>query len=296
MAQDAWRDPNSFSFYQKESADTTSAVTDLPDAPQQKAKPDPEYRIKSLSVELPSQGLAEGGPFTVVGEVQLISDKVSRPRILLDALTEYQNQKDYIKRGLETFIDNSNKFKATFQTLYYHDGFLRDKSKAADAKFALSIIAIGATAEKEFQSLAISLPTPPSAPAKTAHVYSAVDSLEGTAKVGTKQCVALLVEYIKAPSTTLWAGGEAVFGNSAILKGTAIATFVNGKYQSLSTGNHAAFYLSQDETGIKVMDQWANDSTKPKVSSRHLPRKGKNSGGSFVDPSNNADAYSVALW
>jgi hypothetical protein len=76
-------------------------------------------------------------------------------------------------------------------------------------------------------------------------------------------------------------------------KGTAIATFVDGKYQSLSHGNHAAFFLRQDAGGIWVMDQWSDDKKKPTISSRYLRRKGKDRNGNFVDPSNNADAYSI---
>jgi hypothetical protein len=105
------------------------------------------------------------------------------------------------------------------------------------------------------------------------YVYSQVDDLENTNKVGSKQCVALLQQYAKLPQTTLWREGATVFGTKTIAKGTAIATFVGGKYMSHSTGNHAAFYVSQDAGGIWIMDQWLNDKTKPKVSKRHIRRK-----------------------
>lgn len=128
------------------------------------------------------------------------------------------------------------------------------------------------------------------------HVYPDVAMLEGTEKVGSKQCVALVKEYLKAPPTTQWVEGEVVFGNDSIKKGTAIATFVNEKYESKSSGNHAAIYISQDSTGIIIMDQWKDDLKKPKVSSRKLTKKGKKIDGSYVNPSNNADAYSIILW
>ena len=133
---------------------------------------------------------------------------------------------------------------------------------------------------------------------KTSHVYSDVDKLEGTEKVGSKpnQCVFLIQRYLRAPSATLWVGGDLVFGNSSIAKGTAIATFVHGKYESKSSGNHAALYIIQDDGGITVMDQWADDVKKPMVSSRYIRKKGKDSDGGFVTPSNNADAYSIILW
>lgn len=126
------------------------------------------------------------------------------------------------------------------------------------------------------------------------YVYSQVDELQDTDKVGTKQCVALLQHYAKLPITAAWEEGAQVLGHLTIAKGTAIATFVDGKYKSHSTGNHAAFYLSQDGKGIYVMDQWRDDQGKPKVSKRYLRKKGKHSTmDTFVDPSNNAEAYSI---
>jgi hypothetical protein len=125
------------------------------------------------------------------------------------------------------------------------------------------------------------------------YIYEDVDDLEGTAKVGTKQCVALLQHYSSLPHTSLWKEGKTVLGDFTISKGTAIATFVGGKYESLSTGNHAAYFISQDANGITIMDQWSSDTTKPKVSSRYLRKKGKTDGGAYNSPSNNAEAFSV---
>ena len=126
-----------------------------------------------------------------------------------------------------------------------------------------------------------------------AYVYSKADDLQETDKVGSRQCVALLQHYAGLPSTSTWKEGKTVFGQITLAKGTAIATFVDGKYKSLSTGNHAAFYLSQDAGGIWIMDQWADDTRKPKVSKRYVTKKGKFASGRYVDPSNNAEAYSV---
>jgi len=126
-----------------------------------------------------------------------------------------------------------------------------------------------------------------------AYVYAKVDSLQGTAKVGTKQCVALIQAFTTAGPTGGWTAGLAVVGNLSLAKGTAIATFVDGKYESHRTGNHAAFYISQDRGGIWVMDQWASDVTKPKVAKRYIRPKGQLADGKYLDPSNNANAYSV---
>ena len=125
------------------------------------------------------------------------------------------------------------------------------------------------------------------------YVYAKVEDLDQTDKVGSRQCVALLQHYAGLPQTAQWTEGRTVVGDATIAAGTAIATFVGGRYRSLATGNHAAFLVSQDATGIWVMDQWASDKTKPKVSKRHLLKKGRHKDGTFVDPSNNADAYSV---
>ena len=122
------------------------------------------------------------------------------------------------------------------------------------------------------------------------YAYSKVDDLEGTDKVGSGQCVALVQVYAKAPVTSAWTEGATVKGSALLAKGTAIATFVNGKYPNAAHGNHAALYISQDLTGIKVMDQWTS---KANVSSRTLAFKGKNKDGTFKDPNNNGDAMSV---
>lgn len=122
------------------------------------------------------------------------------------------------------------------------------------------------------------------------YVYGNVDDLEGKDKVDGGQCVALVKHYAGAPQTGLWTAGAVVRGQLLLAKGTAIATFVSGKYPNKAHGNHAALYISQDASGIRVMDQWT---TKQSISSRVLPFLGRNKDGSFKDPSNNGDAFSV---
>jgi hypothetical protein len=68
---------------------------------------------------------------------------------------------------------------------------------------------------------------------------------------------------------------------------------VNGKYLNHDRANHAGFYISQDAGGIWIIDQWKDPIKKPKVSKRYIRSKGKLVNGMFVDPSNNADAYSI---
>ena len=76
--------------------------------------------------------------------------------------------------------------------------------------------------------------------------------------VGTGQCVALVEAAAHAPLDRAWRRGERVKGNSALPRGTAIATFdPDGRYGNHTDGrSHAALYLDQDGDGIRVIDQW----------------------------------------
>jgi hypothetical protein len=122
--------------------------------------------------------------------------------------------------------------------------------------------------------------------------YEDAIELENSEMVGDHECVALVKRYAGTPNTSLWKQGSAVLGNLALQKGTAIATFEDGKYQNRKHGNHAALYLGQVSGGIRVMDQWRikKDGL---VTSRIIRAKGKNNQGRFIQPSDNADAFFV---
>jgi hypothetical protein len=62
------------------------------------------------------------------------------------------------------------------------------------------------------------------------YTYSKVDDLEDEPVVGSHQCVALVQIYAGAPITSAWREGDPVLGNGSLAKGTAIATFVDGRY------------------------------------------------------------------
>jgi hypothetical protein len=124
------------------------------------------------------------------------------------------------------------------------------------------------------------------------YIYAKVDDLEGHALVGSHQCVALAQVMAGAPVTSAWREGAAVRGNLTLAKGTAIATFVNGRYPNRAHGNHAALYVGQSAAGIVIMDQWRGKN-KPKVSLHTIPFAGKDKQGRYRNPSNNADAFSV---
>lgn len=125
--------------------------------------------------------------------------------------------------------------------------------------------------------------------------YVDVDTLEGQPKVSNKECAGLVNFYTRAGHSSGWVQGERVRGNLTIRKGTAIATFVNGKYPGNEHGNHAALYIRQDADGIYMMDQWANNEKKPTISSRYVRFKNvpQNADGTWVSASDNGDAFSI---
>src|SRR5215470_4273105 len=81
------------------------------------------------------------------------------------------------------------------------------------------------------------------------------------------QCVALVKKATPAqgssspPQTSRWRQGIQVHGAAptAIAKGTVIATFIHGIYPPADP-RHAAVYVSHDDSGIQVIDQWVGKS------------------------------------
>jgi hypothetical protein len=128
-------------------------------------------------------------------------------------------------------------------------------------------------------------------------VHKSVDTLQDAEQVDGGDCVALVkanTPGLMGVPTSAWREGAKVIDSPGLVRGTAIATFVEGRYpQAGKTGKHAAYFLKHAGAGIWVMDQWKNDSTKPRVSKRHVPRLGKNKDGTYKNPSNNAEAFSV---
>jgi len=124
-----------------------------------------------------------------------------------------------------------------------------------------------------------------------AYVYNSVDLLQSQPLVGDGECVTLVRRYAHLGPTATWRAGKKVWGDKSIPRGTAIATFFNGRWPGRSTGNHAAFYLDQDEHGIWVMDQWR---TLVKIEKHQIrPKGGPNPNGSYPSASSNAEAFFV---
>jgi hypothetical protein len=107
--------------------------------------------------------------------------------------------------------------------------------------------------------------------------------------VGNGQCPQICQVHGHVPLTSTWVAGPKVRGNTMIPRGTAIATFINGKYPSHAHGNHVAIYIEQDEAkGVKVFDQWQGK--KGGAGYRWLPWKD-----GVSDRSNDGTAMSVIL-
>lgn len=134
-------------------------------------------------------------------------------------------------------------------------------------------------------------------------VYPDVDSLRKAdgppvPLAGDGSCVALIKHYVpglKGVPTSAWrAGGNVLELGIKVAKGTAIATFVNGRYPNSPHNNHAAIVLRVMPGGIWVVDQWKGKSG---ITARLIrippPRKQRNQDGSFMRPSDNALAFYV---
>jgi hypothetical protein len=104
------------------------------------------------------------------------------------------------------------------------------------------------------------------------------------------QCVKFVQTVTAAPRTAEWRPGAWVRGNRSIRPGTAIATFEADGTYTPATGNHAAIYVSQDETGIRVYDQWRGQPVHERVI-RFEGGRGAGSG----NKSNDGKAFRVVL-
>lgn len=109
---------------------------------------------------------------------------------------------------------------------------------------------------------------------------------------GRSECVELIKGLLGAPRTALWREGRKLRSNAdEIQPGTAIATFVNGRYPNWQRrgSKHAAIFLRATDSGIYVLDQFAHQrSVKERFIPWHHPRD--------RSASNNASSYSTVRW
>lgn len=109
---------------------------------------------------------------------------------------------------------------------------------------------------------------------------------------GRTECVELIKGLLDAPSTRQWQEGRKLKAHAdQIQPGTAIATFVNGRYpQARRRGNkHAAIFLRATEQGIYVLDQFVHQQhARERFIPWHNPRDRR--------AANNASSYSTVRW
>jgi hypothetical protein len=123
-------------------------------------------------------------------------------------------------------------------------------------------------------------------------IFLDTDKIINYDKLANKECVGIAQETMSMPHTSRWVERAKVLGNDSIKKGTAIATFVDGKYQSLAHGNHVAIYLYQDSNSIRVIDQWVFNHKKKLYQLPH-ERTIYTKPNGIVDRSNDAKSFSV---
>jgi hypothetical protein len=142
--------------------------------------------------------------------------------------------------------------------------------------------------------------------------YWAFFTLPGQLKVDTGECARLVQVMVpQLGHTSTWRPGERVFDiltrGGIIEPGTAVATFVNGRYPTAGH-RHAAFYegpaLNTNGTlnGIILIDQWNPHATpwnphpapRDDIRRRTVQSKGNmRPDGSFPQISDNAEAFYV---
>ena len=125
-------------------------------------------------------------------------------------------------------------------------------------------------------------------PGKT--LQQSYEGIAYTNDKGNAECVEFIKQMLGAPPTAAWLEGKKITkGDLTPLPGTAIATFVNGKYpQAGSTGKHAAIYLGQNGVGISVLDQWRSQG---EVKQRIIKWNPTSPGAS-----NDGKAFSIIEW
>jgi hypothetical protein len=142
--------------------------------------------------------------------------------------------------------------------------------------------------------------------------YWAFFTLPGQLKVDTGECARLVQVMVpQIGHTSTWRPGERVLDvlarGGTIESGTAVATFVNGRYPTAGH-RHAAFYegpaynTSGTLNGIILLDQWNPQVTpwnphpapRDDIRRRTVQPKGKmRPDGSFPQISDNAEAFYV---
>ncbi len=119
--------------------------------------------------------------------------------------------------------------------------------------------------------------------------------LEEHSVAGDGDCVALIrasVPGLRGTGPSGWRQGAAVVGEQRIARGTAIATFEDGRYANRAGVDHAAIFLDYAGAGIWVLEQreGADSAT---VQRSFIATGAAGNNGEFADPARAAAAFSV---
>jgi hypothetical protein len=133
-----------------------------------------------------------------------------------------------------------------------------------------------------------------------AHVATNLEFYTGKL-IGKGDCVEFVKACTDLSSTATWKEGVKVNNSYHLTKGTAIATFQNGKYTNDKYGkSHAAIYLyhkydeSKNLIGIRVLDQWKGDQNNLSVQPNQVVHERTiRFRGGVGHPCNDGDAFSV---
>lgn len=120
-------------------------------------------------------------------------------------------------------------------------------------------------------------------------------SVEASAVVDDGDCVALIrtnVPGLRGTSHSGWRQGAPVVGEARIARGTAIATFDDGRFPNRSGIDHAAIFLAYGGAGIWVLEQRGGKDSAT-VRRRFIPTGQPGHSGAFFAPGNAAAAFSV---
>lgn len=113
-------------------------------------------------------------------------------------------------------------------------------------------------------------------------------------QAGDGDCVALIrsaVPGLRGTGCSGWRQGAAVVGAGRIARGTAIATFEDGRYANRRGFDHAAIFLEYAGAGIWVLEQ--NDDDSATVQRSFIPTGQAGNNGDFANPARAAAAFSV---
>ena len=119
--------------------------------------------------------------------------------------------------------------------------------------------------------------------------------VEEQAVTGDADCVALIRATVAGLRGTSWSGwreGAPVVGGQRITRGTAIATFEDGRFANRAGFDHAAIFLEYAGSGIWVLEQ-RNGSDSKTVQRSFIPTGQADHNGAFANPAKAAAAFAV---